>query len=122
MRFGTLVHATALALALLPAVAAAQVADDEPLPDPIPAAGRDRRRRSAWWGRITEVGVQASVPIGPRAAFEMAVGWLPRVIYDVEHVLAQAQFRVPFRAHLAIPEEPADRGDPHSRAKETPLR
>jgi hypothetical protein len=38
MRFGTLLHATALALALLPAVAGAKVEDDEPLPDPIPPA------------------------------------------------------------------------------------
>ena len=34
-----------------------------------------------------EVGALASVPIGPGASFEVAVGWMPRVIYDVEHVV-----------------------------------
>jgi hypothetical protein len=38
MRFGTLVHATALVVAPLPAVAAAQVTGDEPPTDPIPPA------------------------------------------------------------------------------------
>jgi len=44
--------------------------------------------------------VKIIVPTGPGAAFEMAVGWIPRVLYDVEHVVAQAQFRLPFRLHL----------------------
>ena len=47
-----------------------------------------------------EIGALASVPIGPQTSFEVAVGWLPRIIYDVEHVVAQAQFRMPFRPHL----------------------
>ena len=38
MRFGRLVHATALAEAPLPAVAAARIADDGPPTDPIPPA------------------------------------------------------------------------------------
>jgi hypothetical protein len=38
MRFGTLLHATPLAVALLPAVGAAQVTGDEPPTDPIPPA------------------------------------------------------------------------------------
>lgn len=46
-----------------------------------------------------EVSALASVPIGPLASFEVAVGWMPRLIYDIEHTLAQAQFRLPFRAN-----------------------
>jgi hypothetical protein len=91
-----LVLAARLAVATM---AAAQVADDEPLPNPIPA----RVEIGGGGGLMVaypEVGVLASVPIGPRAAFEVAVSWLPRVIYDVEHALAQAQFRLPFRPHL----------------------
>jgi hypothetical protein len=106
MRFGTLLHATALALALLPTAAAAQIADDEPIPDPVPL----RVEIGAVVGfaaAYTEVGALASVPIGPRTAFEVAVGWLPRVRRpdsspDTAHddLLVQAQFRMPFRAHL----------------------
>jgi hypothetical protein len=91
-----LLVATHLAIA---ATAAAQVADDEPLPAPIPP-----RVEIGGVAGLTvafpEVGVLASVPTGPGAAFDVSVGWLPRVIYDVEHVVAQAQFRMPFRAHL----------------------
>ena len=92
----TLVLAARLAVAT---VAAAQAADDEPLPDRF-RPRRDRRRRSASTVAYPEIGVLASVPTGRRTALEVAVGWLPRVVYDVEHVLAQAQFRMPFRAHL----------------------
>lgn len=38
MRFGTVIHASALVVAPLPAVAAAQITDDEPPTDPIPPA------------------------------------------------------------------------------------
>ncbi len=95
-----------LALALILAgrlamatAAAAQVADDEPLPAPIPP-----RFEIGGVAGLTvaypEIGVLASVPTGPGAAIEVAVGWLPRIVYDVEHVVTQAQFRMPFRPHL----------------------
>lgn len=106
MRFGTLVHATALALTLLPAVAGAQVAGDEPIPNPVPLRveiGAVAGFTVAYLG----IGALASVPIGPRTAFEVGFGWLPRVrrpdaSYDSasEHFLVQAQFRMPFRTHL----------------------
>ena len=38
MRFGTVIHGTAQAVAPLPAVAPAQITDDEPPTDPIPPA------------------------------------------------------------------------------------
>ena len=75
------------------------LADEEPLPDPVPL----RVELGATTGftvAYPEIGALVSVPIGPRTAFEVAVGWLPRVVYDVEHFLVQAQFRMPFRAHL----------------------
>ena len=79
--------------------AGAQAADDEPLPPPIPA-----RIEIGGVAGLTvafpEIGVLASLPIGPQTSFEVGVGWLPRILYDVEHVVAQAQFRVPFRPHL----------------------
>jgi hypothetical protein len=79
--------------------AAAQEADDEPLPAPVPS-----RFEIGGVAGLTvaypEVGVLASVPTGPGTAIEVSVGWLPRVFYDVEHVVTQAQFRMPFRAHL----------------------
>jgi hypothetical protein len=106
MRFGTLLYAMALTLALLPTAATAQIADDEPIPDPVPL----RVEIGAVVGFVsayTEIGALASVPIGPRTAFEVGVGWLPRVrrpdsSSDTAHddLLVQAQFRMPFRAHL----------------------
>jgi hypothetical protein len=105
-RFGTLVHATVLALALLPAVAGAQAIDDEPIPDPVPL----RVEIGAGVGftlAYPEIGLLASVPMGPRTAFEVGVAWLPSVRRPdaspdsaSEHFLVQAQVRMPFRAHL----------------------
>ena len=128
MRFGTLVHATALALTLLPAVAGAQVAGDEPIPNPVPLRveiGAVAGFTVAYLG----IGALASVPIGPRTAFEVGFGWLPRVrrpdaSYDSasEHFLVQAQFRMPFRTHLRSRKQPADRRDPSVHAKRGPLR
>jgi hypothetical protein len=91
-----LVLAARLALAT---AAIAQVEDDEPLPDPIPP----RVEIGGGGGLMVaypEIGLLASVPTGPGAAFEVAIGWIPRVVYDVEHVIAQAQFRMPFRPYL----------------------
>jgi hypothetical protein len=79
--------------------AAAQEADDEPLPPPIPP----RLEIGGVAGMMVaypEIGVLASVPTGPNTAIEVTLSWLPRIIYDVEHVVAQAQFRLPFRPHL----------------------
>jgi hypothetical protein len=47
-----------------------------------------------------EISGLASVPIGPLASFEVTVGWMPRIVYQVEHGLIQAQVRLPFRRHL----------------------
>jgi hypothetical protein len=99
MRFGTRVRAMVLTLAVLPAVAAGQPTGDEPLPDPVPLRV-EIGTVVGYTVAYPEIGALASLPIGPRAAFEVAVSWLPRVVYDVEHVLVQAQFRMPFRAHL----------------------
>jgi len=90
--------AVAIALVLAAATtAAAQAAGDEPPPPRIPA----RLELGASAGltvAFPEVGLLASIPIGPQASFEASIGWMPRVIYDVEHVLTQAQFRLPFGA------------------------
>ena len=95
-----------LALALMLGVrlavatmASAQTTDDEPPPPAIPP-----RFEIGGVAGLTiafpEVGVLASVPTGPGSAIEVAVGWLPGVIYEVEHMVAQAQFRMPFHPHL----------------------
>ena len=84
---------------VLATAAAAQVADDEPLPDPIPP----RVEFGAGGGLVVaypEVGVLASVPTGSGPAVEMALGWMPRVAYAAEYVVAQAQLRIPFRPYL----------------------
>jgi hypothetical protein len=94
----------ALALILLGHLAvatttAAQETDDEPLPPPIPF----RFEIGAMAGMTVaypEIGILASVPTGSGPAIEVAVGWLPRIVYDVEHVVTQAQFRIPFRSNL----------------------
>lgn len=94
--------AAALVVAVRLAVAAAaiaQVVDEEPLPEAVPL----RIEIGGGAGQTVahpEVSALMSVPLGPQTSFELAAGWLPRVLYDVEHVLVQAQFRMPFRAHL----------------------
>jgi hypothetical protein len=106
MRSGTVVHATAVVLALLPVVAGAQAADHEPIPDPVPLR-LEVGAVVGFTGAHAGIGALASLPIGPRTAFELGVGWLPRVRRPdsspdsaSEHVLVQAQFRMPFRTHL----------------------
>lgn len=89
-----------LTLAVLSATrsTAAQDVGGEPPPDrigPRVELGGGAGLAVVW----PEVSALVSVPIGPRTSFEVAVGWLPR-IYAVEHTLAQAQFRLPFRANL----------------------
>jgi hypothetical protein len=96
--------AAALAMVLAARLAAAmpagaQSADDELLPAPV-APRFEVGGVAGLMVAFPEIGVLASVPTGPGAAIEVGIGWLPRVIYDVEHVVAQAQFRMPFRAHL----------------------
>ena len=83
----------------LTSAAAAQVVGDEPRPVPVPA----RLEIGAGGGLMVaypELSALASVPLGPGVSFEIAAGWMPRVIYEVEHALAQVQFRLPFRSHL----------------------
>src|SRR5215211_2200242 len=111
MPFAGPAHAVAVLLAAaivvcLPAATAAQpghgypdpppIGNDEMPPDPIPP-----RVEIGGVAGLTvafpEVGVMVSVPTGPGAAFEVAVGWLPGVVYNVEHVVGQMQFRLPFR-------------------------
>lgn len=99
MRHPVAVALVVAAVLAVPTVAAAQVADDEPLPIPVPP-----RFEIGGVAGLTvaypEIGVLASVPTGAGSALEVSLGWLPRIIYEVEHVVAQAQFRMPFRAHL----------------------
>ncbi len=95
-RSGLLVVAACLVMA---AGAAAQVAEDGHRVAPI----GPRFELGAGGGVMVafhEVSALASVPLGHGLSFEVAAGWMPRVIYDVEHALAQVQFRVPFRPHL----------------------
>ena len=83
----------------LATVTVAQAPDDEVPPVPI-APRVEIGGGGGLMVAYPEVAIMASVPIGSGPAFEVAVGWMPRVIYDVEHALAQAQFRAPFRPHL----------------------
>jgi hypothetical protein len=81
-----------------PSAAAAQATDEPPL-DRIPPwleIGGGGGLMVAY----PEVSALISVPTGPLASIDLAVGWLPRVIYDVEHAVVQAQVRLPFRSHL----------------------
>ena len=81
-----------------PSAAAAQATDEPPL-DRIPPwleIGGGGGLMVAY----PEVSALISVPTGPLASIDLAVGWLPRVIYDVEHAVVQAQIRLPFRPHL----------------------
>jgi hypothetical protein len=78
---------------------AAQDAAGEPSPDRI----APRLEVGGGGGLLVaypEVHALLSVPAGPRASLELVAGWLPRVIYDVEHAVVQAQIRLPFRPHL----------------------
>jgi len=80
--------------------AAAQIADEEP-PPPAPIPSRfEIGGVVGLTAAFPEVGLLASVPTGPDAAFEIAVGWMPAVIYDHENAIAQAQVRLPFKPHL----------------------
>jgi hypothetical protein len=75
---------------------AAQTAGDEP-----PARIGPRIEIGGGAGlavAFPEVNALVSLPFGPYTSFELAVGWMPRIVYDVEHNLAQAQFRLPFGA------------------------
>lgn len=81
-----------------PSAAAAQIVDEPPT-DRIPP----RLEIGGGGGLLVaypEVSALVSVPTGPLASLELAAGWMPPVIYDVEHALVQAQFRLPFRPHL----------------------
>jgi hypothetical protein len=92
----TLVLAARLVLAV---AARAQVAEDEPLPDPVPPRFEIGGAAGLLVG-YPEVGVVASVPAGSGPALEVAVGWLPPLAYEMEYAVAQAQLRVPFRPPL----------------------
>ena len=114
----TLVLATRLAGAT---VTAAQPADDEPLPIPVPARVEIGARRGLT-GAYPEVGVLASVPIAPRAGVRgggrlATARGLRRRARPRPGAVPDAVPRAP-----AIPEEPAGRSDSLSVAKERPLR
>jgi hypothetical protein len=86
-------------IAALFVVAAAAFAAAQPVPD----AGAGPRLELGGGGGLTvaypEVHALASIPLGPLASFEVVVGLMPRIIYEVEHDIAQAQVRLPFGAH-----------------------
>ena len=77
----------------------AQAAEEEPLPARVPAG----LEIGAGGGAVVaypELTVLVSAPIGPNASVEVMGGWMPRIVYEVEHALLQAQVRLPFRPHL----------------------
>jgi hypothetical protein len=82
-----------------PLQTAAQDQGGEPVPDRVPP----RLELGGGAGQMVaypEVSALLSVPAGPQTSLELVVGWLPRVIYDVEHAVVQAQVRLPFRSYL----------------------
>jgi hypothetical protein len=92
------VAALAIVCGGAPSPVAAQTARDEPPPAPI--GPRIEIGGGAGLAvAFPEVNALASLPIGGLASFELAVAWMPRIVYDVEHSLAQAQFRLPFGGH-----------------------
>lgn len=94
------VAATAvLVLAALasPGGVAAQDAASEPPPDRI-GPRFEIGGGSGLLVAYPEVSALISVPTGPQTSLEVVVGWMPRIVYDVEHTLAQVQFRLPFGA------------------------
>ncbi len=92
------VAALAIVCGGAPSPVAAQTARDEPPPAPI--GPRIEIGGGAGLAlAFPEVNALVSLPTGPYTSFELAVGWMPRIVYDVEHNLAQAQFRLPFGAN-----------------------
>jgi hypothetical protein len=92
------VAALVIVCAGAPSAVAAQPAGDAPPPAPI--GPRIEIGGGAGLAlAFPEVNALVSLPIGPQTSFELAVAWMPPIGYDVEHNLAQAQFRLPFGAH-----------------------
>ncbi len=125
-RTGVVVRLAAMAVALVagsllavPAAAAQTIGDEAPdRIGPRLEVGGGAGLTVAY----PEISALVSVPIGPQMSFEVAVGVMPRIIYDVEHVLAQAQFRLPFGAAAALTAQPAARRDTNRDAAAGPRR
>jgi hypothetical protein len=84
---------------LVPAMTAAQDRGGEPVSHHVPP----RIELGAGGGLMVvypEVSALLSVPAGQQMSLELVVGWLPRVLFDVEHAVVQAQVRLPFRSRL----------------------
>ncbi len=91
-----LVLVARLAVATL---AAAQGANEEAPPDPIPP----RIELGAAGGVAAtspEFGVLASLPFGDHLSLDVSLGHLTRVWRAPPYMISQAQIRVPFRKHL----------------------
>lgn len=97
-RLAAAVRALVLGVAMLAITGDAVAQADEHAADPIGA-----RVEIGGGAGVTvaypEVGALVSLPIGPQSSFEIAAGLMPRIIYEVEHTVVQAQFRLPFGAH-----------------------
>jgi len=103
MRFGTRLHATAQALALLPAVAAAQPRPGGAAP-PVGvtapgAGGVEIAAGSMVVAIFPTIGGQVSIPASRRVRVEVGTHVLPWLLEDGEDlgVVTQVQVRIPFR-------------------------
>ena len=99
MRFGTLLHATALAVACA-AQAHGQPVPRTDVPGPIVPPRIELGGGGGVSGTSPDVGMLASLPLGDRLSFDIGASYLARVWYSQAFGLGQAQLRIPFRARL----------------------
>ncbi|MFI5078491.1 MAG: hypothetical protein ACHQRO_14165 [Vicinamibacteria bacterium] len=99
MRFGTLLHATALAVACA-AQAHGQPVPRTDVPGPIVPPRIELGGGGGASGTSPDIGLLASLPLGDRLSFDVGASYLARVWYSQAFGLGQAQLRIPFRARL----------------------
>jgi hypothetical protein len=99
MRFGTLLHATALAVACA-AQAHGQPVPRTGVPGPIVPPRIELGGGGGVSGTSPDVGMLASLPLGGRLSFDVGASYLARVWRSPAFGLGQAQLRIPFRRRL----------------------
>jgi len=103
VRFSRLVLAAAVPLSVAVAQASAAPASPAQSAPDIPTAVPARVEISGGGGvggTSPAIGMLASFPLGERLSLDAGADYLFRVFRSPAYVLAQAQLRIPFRAHL----------------------